>query len=427
MIRHLQKIGVSSISGADNPASSLASPTSSDPSIQDKFNAMQTELGKLRSGFDTSQRMSLSYIQGQQISSLQGNINIVKTNELSDASTQHHQASLQNRTDAHTAVIKALMYQKLAKSTGNPFFKEEARREKEKARQLQEDARKETIEAFDSEKRARMQTEQSEDNKREMSSYTQQAKNLVAQAKSLNARIESVIDEATKTDKSSKDKNKDQKGVIKAIPKQELTKPPVVESSTLLSQSDKPARGSAASNDDQFNLGPVTTTYDMGGGYTMKLTPAGQAAFGPGLAGLQPVSNSGVTNTSSASQGGYGSGSSGVSLGGGGVASGYLSAARALLKAILINTLNANNPNPVVQIAKNMANKTLSEQATAYLEAAMVDTTIQGKPIEQQIIMTKYQATTIHGEAETNIAYWKQILEENKQLGKQTHDLAKRA
>ena len=105
----------------------------------------------------------------------------------------------------------------------------------------------------------------------------------------------------------------------------------------------------------------------------------------------------------------------------------YLEAARALLRAILLVTLQARDPNPIVQIAKNLTNKSLSEQAVTYLETALVDSAIQGSPVNQQIILTKAQANTIHGEAETSIAYWKEVLNENKQLGKETNDLAKKA
>ena len=106
----------------------------------------------------------------------------------------------------------------------------------------------------------------------------------------------------------------------------------------------------------------------------------------------------------------------------------FLQAARALLRAVLLVTMNAvNNPNPIVQLAKNLTNKTLTEQAIAYLEAGLVDSTIQGTAVNQQIILTKAQANTLHGDAETNIAYWKEVLQENKQLQKDTHDLAKRA
>lgn len=111
-----------------------------------------------------------------------------------------------------------------------------------------------------------------------------------------------------------------------------------------------------------------------------------------------------------------------------GNAMGYLMAARALLGAIARLTAVASlNPNPIVQLAKNLTNKGLSEQAIAYLEAALVDSAISGTPINQQIILTKAQSNTIHGEAETNMGYWKEVINQNKQLGKETHDLSKPA
>ena len=66
-------------------------------------------------------------------------------------------------------------------------------------------------------------------------------------------------------------------------------------------------------------------------------------------------------------------------------------------------------------------------QAIAYLEAALVDSAIQGTPTNQAIILTKAQANTIHGEAQTNVAQWKETLNGNKQLGKGMQDLSKMA
>ena len=109
---------------------------------------------------------------------------------------------------------------------------------------------------------------------------------------------------------------------------------------------------------------------------------------------------------------------------------GYVDAAIVLLRAIgFHSSQNARNSgvNPVRQLALHLTNKGLSEQATTYLEAALVDSTLQGSPINQTIIFLKATSATLHGEAETNIAYWKEVLNENKQLSKQTHDLAKMA
>jgi len=105
----------------------------------------------------------------------------------------------------------------------------------------------------------------------------------------------------------------------------------------------------------------------------------------------------------------------------------YLDAARILLRTIMQVTISARSSNPIVQISKNLTNKSLSDQAIAYLEAANVDTALNGTAVNQQIILTKAQASTIGGEAQTGINYWKQVLEGNKQLQKETHDMAKAA
>lgn len=108
----------------------------------------------------------------------------------------------------------------------------------------------------------------------------------------------------------------------------------------------------------------------------------------------------------------------------------YVDAAMVLLAAIGFHSkhnVQSSVTNPVKQLALNLTNKGLSEQATAYLEAALVGSILEGSPINQTIIFLKAQSATLHGEAETNVAYWKEVLNENKQLGKQTHDLAKQA
>jgi hypothetical protein len=105
----------------------------------------------------------------------------------------------------------------------------------------------------------------------------------------------------------------------------------------------------------------------------------------------------------------------------------YLDAARMMLRVVMQVTIGARSSNPIVQISKNLTNKSLSDQAIAYLEAANVDTALNGTAVNQQIILTKAQASTISGEAQTGINYWKQVLEGNKQLQKETHDMSKAA
>lgn len=107
--------------------------------------------------------------------------------------------------------------------------------------------------------------------------------------------------------------------------------------------------------------------------------------------------------------------------------SSLLQAARALLKAVLRVTMNATNANPIVQIAKNLTIKGITEQANAYLEAALVDSTVQGTPDGQKIILTKAQSSTLHGEAVTSIAFWNEVLNQNKQANKDTFKSAEKA
>jgi|GEM_PF-5068100 len=173
-------------------------------------------------------------------------------------------------------------------------------------------------------------------------------------------------------------------------------------------------------------------------------TLSGQSSGTSSGSTLGSTSSSGSTGTSgstlgsTSSSGSTLSGTSGQTVGGSafstyiqsGPVGAYLQAAVSLLGAIVQNSRNnsgPNNANPVVQIAKNLTNKGFAEQATMYLEAAAVYAATAGAPINSQIIFRKAQANTVHGEAETNIAAWKEALNDNKSLLKQTQDLAKMA
>jgi len=163
----------------------------------------------------------------------------------------------------------------------------------------------------------------------------------------------------------------------------------------------------------------------------------GKGIYSPGGAVSEFTGNGAVNanNNSGNVNGGADSGgadSDGVSTSDSGSASGsangYLQAAKALLRQIgQISRAMSGTSNPIIQIAKNLTNKGLSEQAVAYLEAAQVDSTIGGQAINQDIILTKAQASTIKGDSDTNINYWKETIKDNQQLGKATHDLAKMA
>lgn len=170
-------------------------------------------------------------------------------------------------------------------------------------------------------------------------------------------------------------------------------------------------------------------------------TPAGGVSEFTGN-GSQNVNNNGVNGVNNANgvngnnrvnnsdEAGGASGNNSNEFGADGLSvagSSYLQAARALLRTIMQVTISAKSGNPIVQISKNLTNKSLADQAIAYLEAANVDTALNGTPTNQAIILTKAQASTISGESQTGINYWKQVLEDNKQLQKQTHDMAKAA
>lgn len=116
----------------------------------------------------------------------------------------------------------------------------------------------------------------------------------------------------------------------------------------------------------------------------------------------------------------------GIQGGGLGNGNGLIAAAKALLRAVALNTVRTITNNPVVMLAKNFFNKTLVQNAVSLLEAAQIDE-ILGAGDKQQIILLLAQAKTVDGEASQNIDYWKQVIQENKQLERQTHDMAKAA
>ena len=121
-----------------------------------------------------------------------------------------------------------------------------------------------------------------------------------------------------------------------------------------------------------------------------------------------------TNNGDSNGQGGLGNGNS------------LVAAAKALLKAVALNTIRTITNNPVVMVAKNLFNKTLVQSAVSLLEAAQIDE-ILGNGDKQQIILLLAQAKTVDGEASQNIEYWKEVIQQNKQLERQTHDMAKAA
>ena len=107
-------------------------------------------------------------------------------------------------------------------------------------------------------------------------------------------------------------------------------------------------------------------------------------------------------------------------------AGGLVSAARSLLRNIALNALRTISNNPIVMLAKNLFNRSLAQQAVSLLEAAQIEEVL-GSGIKQQIILLLAQAKTIDGESASNIEYWKQAIQENKQLARATHELAKGA
>jgi len=108
---------------------------------------------------------------------------------------------------------------------------------------------------------------------------------------------------------------------------------------------------------------------------------------------------------------------------------GYLESAKALLKAVLVLMVQgAGNSNPFANIAKLLTGKSMVEVAKSLVEAAMTDEVVNKTPIlRHESLEVDTKAAGLRGLFETAIQYWNQAAQANKQIEKDTHQLAQRA
>ena len=112
----------------------------------------------------------------------------------------------------------------------------------------------------------------------------------------------------------------------------------------------------------------------------------------------------------------------------GGPGTEFVVAAIELLKQIaqVVGKETARNiTSPIGMLAKNLTVKSLSEDAKAVLEAAQVAAALLPVATNQQIILLMSMANTLHGDAVTNVAFWKEVLKDNNKMVQMTHELAK--
>ena len=109
--------------------------------------------------------------------------------------------------------------------------------------------------------------------------------------------------------------------------------------------------------------------------------------------------------------------------------SSYIESAKSLLRAVLtLMITGAGNNNPFVNIAKMLAGKSMVEVAKTLTEAGMTDEVVNGNPmLRHEALLVDTQAAGLRGIFETAIQYWNQAAQANKQIEKDTHQLAQRA
>ena len=128
--------------------------------------------------------------------------------------------------------------------------------------------------------------------------------------------------------------------------------------------------------------------------------------------------------------GGIGIGGDG---GGGGftqsTGNGFIDAAKAILRAVrTLMVSGVGNNNPFFNIAKLLTGKSMVEVAKTFSEAGMTDEVVNQSPmLKHEALLVDTQAAGLRGIFETAIQYWNQTAQANKQIEKDTHQLAQRA
>lgn len=399
--RHLGPINTSSTSGADlsqSIGSSQDSGQTDSANLSKELSSLEQARQQMRAGNDPIEQGVSTSRNDEQVSAIQVSQLKDQYGESMRQVFEGHQVASTSTSNADR--LKGEARNLKAAAVGRPQgiatqLKDQARQKELQAIQEERNAQQALIRAQEAQREADSVLERLQDAISHFNDAYQRSVNLQKDLKNSQTRLS---DTDSELDHLRENSSSSQPAGIEGG----FTPQPVI----------SPSQPPGIDPDSRTSLVDNSSELDNRSPYLRKTSQ--QAGINPAGADVASL-DGGVVGGTPADQGGFVGGNS------------YLQAARALLRAILMVTIQATDPNPIVQIAKNLTNKGLSEQAIAYLEAALVDSAIQGSAINQQIILTKAQANTVHGEAETNIGYWKEVLNQNKQLEKDTHDLAKSA
>lgn len=104
-----------------------------------------------------------------------------------------------------------------------------------------------------------------------------------------------------------------------------------------------------------------------------------------------------------------------------------ITAAKALLRQVLsFIKIGGGDVNPNVMIANYSQGSKIAELAKTLAEAGMTEEVVQNNSqLQQEAIEVDTRAAGVKGEFDTQIQYWKDVLQGNKQANKDTHDHAK--
>lgn len=102
----------------------------------------------------------------------------------------------------------------------------------------------------------------------------------------------------------------------------------------------------------------------------------------------------------------------------------FIQAAKALLQQVL-SFIKVGGPdvNPNIMIAKYSQGSRIAELAKTLAEAGMTDEVVNGNAmLKHEALEVDSKAAGVKGEFDTQIQYWKDVLQGNKQAEKDTHD-----
>ena len=105
-----------------------------------------------------------------------------------------------------------------------------------------------------------------------------------------------------------------------------------------------------------------------------------------------------------------------------------ITAAKALLRQVLgFIKIGGSDVNPNVMIANYSQGSKIAELAKTLAEAGMTEEVVEGNSqLRHEALEVDTRAAGVKGEFDTQIQYWKDVLQGNKQAEKDTHDQARR-